>query len=239
MLISGTASAALYDLKTDWSDTNNPNGPWTYRQGVTTLGLVGDWAFAAVQPAWADAIVGSPGHIPTWLRLTADGTPDAVDGLAGDILGHSQDDFSGVGKGLASVLWTSPEGGLLSINGHAWIARDINRAVEVDILLNGVLVRNALLFHGDPYNRSTPCDIATCFGGSGSIAGVPINPGDTVELQLVTGVFGANPPVGDLVGVNLTLNVDPVAVIPEPQSYALFGGGIGLLFALKRIVRPA
>jgi len=30
---SAVPAAAIYDLRTDWSDTNNSNGAWAYRQG--------------------------------------------------------------------------------------------------------------------------------------------------------------------------------------------------------------
>ena len=35
--LPASAGATLYDLKADWSDANNPNGVWTYRQGATNL----------------------------------------------------------------------------------------------------------------------------------------------------------------------------------------------------------
>ena len=36
VLVAATrAWATPFDLKTDWSDTANPNGPWSYRGGAS------------------------------------------------------------------------------------------------------------------------------------------------------------------------------------------------------------
>jgi hypothetical protein len=169
------------------------------------------------------------------MKLTADAMPDGVDALQGDVIGHSQDDFSGISNGIGNILWTAPAAGLLSISGNAWLARNISRAVEVDVLVNGNLLRTALLFDGDAYDRANPCAIASCFSGLGPLSGIGISSGDTVELRLVTGTFGTNPPVGDFVGVNLTLDLQQgQPLVPEPQTYALFGTGLAAVAWLKR-----
>ena len=35
--VTTNAATQVYDLKTDWSDTQNPNGTWSYRQGDSLL----------------------------------------------------------------------------------------------------------------------------------------------------------------------------------------------------------
>ena len=35
--------SVFYDLATDWSDTNNPNGAWIYREGTNALPHVAAW----------------------------------------------------------------------------------------------------------------------------------------------------------------------------------------------------
>ena len=59
LLLPVCHAATIYDLKTNWSDTNNPNGVWAYRQGTTILshqtdigtvccgtnsGIIGGWS---------------------------------------------------------------------------------------------------------------------------------------------------------------------------------------------------
>jgi len=65
----------IYDLKTDWSDLTNPNGPWSYREGNNVLPHVDDWLglsndFTGVQPAWARAETGNT-HVPSWMKVVS------------------------------------------------------------------------------------------------------------------------------------------------------------------------
>jgi len=48
LLLSSLATAlstqgATYDLNADWSDSSNPNGVWTYREGTNALPHVTAW----------------------------------------------------------------------------------------------------------------------------------------------------------------------------------------------------
>jgi hypothetical protein len=61
-----TARAVTYDLNADWSDSANPNGVWTYREGTNALS--GD--FVTAQPAWARNAVGSS-NLPPWFKSSA------------------------------------------------------------------------------------------------------------------------------------------------------------------------
>ena len=67
---AGSASAAVYDLKTDWSDAANANGVWTYREGNNALPHVASWqsslgGYTSPQPGWAASENGNP-RIPFW-----------------------------------------------------------------------------------------------------------------------------------------------------------------------------
>src|ERR1041385_8263407 len=37
LTLNTNAATQVYDLKADWSDTQNPNGTWSYRQGESLL----------------------------------------------------------------------------------------------------------------------------------------------------------------------------------------------------------
>src|SRR5215471_4363381 len=89
-------AATIYDLKTDWSDTNNPNGVWGYRQGSTLLPHNNDISVCCGGPssgitaAWAPSPF-SGDFLPWWARAT--GNNSASGFLAGDITVHSVDGF--------------------------------------------------------------------------------------------------------------------------------------------------
>ena len=54
IFLPGIGYTATYDLKNDWSDSLNPNGVWTYRQGDVALPLQNDYyGNGSNQKAWA------------------------------------------------------------------------------------------------------------------------------------------------------------------------------------------
>src|SRR2546422_3848490 len=69
---SAVSAATIYDLKTDWSDTNNPNGTWAYRQDGSTLPhndvsvCCGSPGFG-INAAWAPGSVAG-NFLPLWAK---------------------------------------------------------------------------------------------------------------------------------------------------------------------------
>ena len=105
------ASADTYDLGADWSDTANPNGPWSYNgwDGLITT-HVDDWNSQELglgQPAWASW--SSDGYLPCWFKSTK----TYLDFLPGDIVTHNSH------SGPSHITWTSPMAGTVEqiING--------------------------------------------------------------------------------------------------------------------------
>ena len=56
--------------------------------------------------------------------------PGGFDGLTGDIIVHTTDDFRSLLMGDANVIWTSNVNGVANITGEAWMLRDIGRGNE-------------------------------------------------------------------------------------------------------------
>ena len=70
-LSPAAAGATVWDLADDWSDTQNPNGPWSYNAGASPIPTnFPNWAGSG-NPAWAAAPSGF-GHIPVWAKLQVD-----------------------------------------------------------------------------------------------------------------------------------------------------------------------
>src|SRR6266478_1004430 len=124
LALKGAAPSAAFSLSGDWSNTTNPNGPWSYNQGSTPLPLVPVWtagnsAFAGCnQPAWAPSNLGG-NFLPALMNansctVSSLGT-DPINGLAnvmpGDIVTHTVDGFNGTpANGVANFLFTLPTG---------------------------------------------------------------------------------------------------------------------------------
>jgi len=226
---AGSASAAVYDLKTDWSDAANANGVWTYREGNNALPHVASWqsslgGYTSPQPGWAASENGNP-RIPFWHKSIG-AENFAHDYQAGDIVVHTQDDSSGVGQGPANVLWTNPGGSPVAlVSGAVWMGRDIGRSNHWALLKNSTVLSEGDIASGDPFSRAVPFNLAAGTGGPAALANIPVAPGDTLQLRL-TQTGGP----GDFVGVNFTVTTG----VPEPGTFSLLGAGVFLFIRRRR-----
>lgn len=210
------SAATIYDLKADWSDTNNPNGPWAYRQGTTLLpfqpglGVIccgvlpfGGWAPSANPHAFLPMIVRSV--------LAAEGA------LPGDIWIHSVDDGNGKSaNGQANVTWTAPSDGVIDIALGLWHAQtSYNRSNDFYLTLRTALLDSGTISATNGKTRINPYTFNT--------TGLSVHTGDVIQLTLqrTPGQFS-----GTSTGVNLTITLTPV---PEPATCALLLSGLAAL----------
>lgn len=237
----GSAFAA--NLQADWSDVQNPNGPWTiwkgtYFEAPTPLPSVPDWTPLSdtdpgyggpsgsgghiAQPAWATGTQNG-NFLPAWFKAAVDPSLPDTDWKAGDIIVHTTDPFNGA-DGTTSVLFTSPSAGLVNITGGVWDARHIGRANTWDLLVDGVIFASGLT-PGEDYSQD---GIDRNFPSNFFLQDVPVQQGSGVELRL-TRLGGA----GDFLGVNLDVQYN-TAVVPVPPALPLLGSALAVLGLLRR-----
>jgi len=202
-------NAHCFSLAGDWSDSVNPNGPWSYNAGDIPLPYnVANWPLGefGAQTAWANSnTVGT--FIPGWFKSISNAQ---YDWLVGDVIVHSTDDVNGVNNGLANVTWTSPASGIYDINGGLWMGRDIGRSNDWNLYLEDDVLASGSLFTGDIYSRANPYFF--------NIQGVNIAEGSVLKMEFVkTSDFG------EFIGVDLNINN---SVVPEPATMLLFGTGL-------------
>lgn len=218
--------AAVYDLKSDWSNIDNPNGPWALRQGSTPLPWVPDIGSIGLpgQGAWVPSA--APGNfLPIWWKAAYNGAPFGYNYLANDIVTHSQDFGNGGSNGPGNVAWTSPVAGTIDIAGSLWSARsfDLGRANEWAIYLNGNSLASGTGL-GISYTRAAPLQLP-------DLNDIAIGIGDVVELR----IFVASGLLGDAAGVNLTITTtEATSPIPEPASIAVLATGAFALGMRRR-----
>src|SRR5687767_3705287 len=192
-----SATAIVFDLRTDWSNTSNPNGAWSYlvNGAVAPSGTRGGDSFGppGPPPVWGS------GHIG-WSQ--SNGSQNSyLDLQTGDIYGHGET------VSPISILWTSPITETVHVTGGVWALRE-GRSNDWSVTLNGsTLMASGQVFTGDPFNRANPNPFDFT---------VAVQPGDFLELRIVPTSGQAS---GDYSGVNFT-------VVPEPAPAALAALGL-------------
>jgi hypothetical protein len=212
LVLGGIANANLYNLSGDWSNTNNPNGVWSYyvNGAPATLGTRGSDAFA--NPPGAPAIWGdNTANYIGWSKSNGSEINNGWDLQTGDVYGHTPN------YGSIEIRWTSPVTGQVEVSGGLWAIRDIGRWNWCELTLNGSPVFSTMVGSGDAYSRSNPIPVSYS---------ADLNAGDVLGFRAS--------PMGtpDYVAANLTIETTPV---PLPGAVLLGALGLGAAgWRLKR-----
>lgn len=197
------AALTLYDLASDWSDAQNPNGVWAYELGgvpaPATIRTGDTWS--TPQPMW-----GIPDSHVGWSR--SNGTEQfssPPDWQAGDVFVHTND----VDTNDTTVSWTSPSAGTIDLTLALWMARDIGRSVHWKLMLDGALVAEGDLSSGDPYDSGNPLEFQA--------TALPVAAGAVLRLDLDETSFG-----GDYVVVDLGVALTSSQGLLGPSPYLCF-----------------
>ncbi len=214
------AHAAVHDLATDWSFTENPNGVWTYLGGETPFGsTVSDWL--GFGRAWTNGDTYESGLTPMLMRYDGvSGPAQQLEALAGDIVTHTRDtDASGNTDALV-VRFVAPTAGVAQISGSLWDAQlNEDRDQLWQLLVDGVVQASGVVLGDGTEGRVNPDTFA--------LSDISLQSGDAVELR----VRADNDTIGGFVGMNLSVTVSPV---PEPGTWMMATAGLLGLGAWRR-----
>ena len=221
LALAAPAQAVIsFDLTADWSDTANPNGAWSYREGTNLLPHVGAWQglagdFSSAQPAWARFDVGTS-NLPCMFKSSAI-VGIVHDWIDGDVACHSTDNFNGIGSGTANITWTSPAAGVVTLTGAIWMGRDIGRGNHWSLSLDGAPLTSGDVASGDPWSRTSPMDFSVGSGGASALVAIPVNAGSVIKLDLAK---TASP--GDYSVIRMHADLVPTADVAPGESRAGF-----------------
>jgi hypothetical protein len=147
------AAPQVYDLKTDWSDTQNPNGTWSYRST--------DYGELFINDPYAWLLTSDPED--GWIKKST--SPIAVPGVLE--VGDSYISLGGLVNGII-VRWTVPASGTITISAALWDVH-VDRPVFAPATPWQLLHNGGLLTEG-----SVP---------RGLLLDVPVQAGDSLDLN--------------------------------------------------------
>ena len=126
---SSLGNAQTYNVFTDFSSANNPNGVWSYEDEFgSLLGSTGDY-FGSGDAGWA---VGPPSPVG-WIAMTA---PRFLFPAVG-FIGHGERPFETTGQ----VVWTAPSAGRVTLSGGIYKP---NEPTQPPLSVRAVRYSNAL-----------------------------------------------------------------------------------------------
>ncbi len=179
--LAGTAVAAgagtTYDLRSQWVNGSNPNGPWVLVQGATPLPYIRSWTSPPKQPAYAPgpATDQHPGdYIPAWFKLVK-GAQTSEDG---HIILHTTDPANGAENGPGSVIFLVPRAGTATISGYEYPASFAvgGRPQAWRVLVNGVVEVSGTDPDNGTYSQQNPQTFR--------LKKITVNAGDMIELTI-------------------------------------------------------
>lgn len=165
-----------WDLSADWSDTANPNGPWSYNAGSAPIAThLSDWS--AGLPAWVLAPAPSYGHIPLWASANCSFIEaSGFDLSCGTVICHSNDPANGTDVDLANITWTSPVTGAATVDFATWAAGDGDGRSNAWRLYHGAtLLAEGVVGDGDAYDSAHPAT----YGGT-----LNLTEGDVLRIEV-------------------------------------------------------
>ena len=224
LCLAAGAHAQSYDLRANWSDAQNPNGTWVYRDAAGPLPAVSAWQgapWAAPQAGWARAASLPGAYLPFCFRSNG-GEDFAHDWLAGDIVMHTANWplLAPVETVVSGVAWGSPLDGMVKIIGGVWPGRVGARSHWARLLHNQD--QAAVIFVVSPRNsRANPQHFTDGLIPGSSEVDRDVVRGDTIAIELRP---WNQEQLGDFVGINLNIIVC-IGATRQPGHALMCPGG--------------
>lgn len=175
LTVTANAATQVYDLKTDWSDTQNPNGTWSYRDYGGAL-LSNDpfpWTYSCNGEPQGVLRTSEASVVPGFLEL-------------GDIY------LLPTGCGVM-LRWTAPASGTINVSGNSW-----GCGITWTLTHDGSALSSGETLH--TFNtRDLPYQFSYGSGGAAALQNIAVQAGDQVEMFS----FGFEVPC--VVGLNFTI----------------------------------
>ncbi|WP_408998115.1 hypothetical protein ACJ77P_09750 [Syntrophus buswellii] len=213
--------ATTYDLATDWSKIDNPNGTWAVWKGSELLQhqvgtgspMTAGMDFFAMGNSWGN-------FLPAWWQ-----------GTDNNIYTHSWDSSNGGTYGESILTWTAPEAGTISLSGCIWYDHaGVSRSNDFSLYLGSTLLATGTISHASHNGEANALTFLDALVAGQALNDLAVDKDDVVSLYVVES-RGQN--WGSVAGVELTIT-ETAAPVPLPGALLLFGHGLAGLAILKR-----
>lgn len=221
-------AATVYDLSSDFSNTSNPNGVWSFTQGSTALAHYASSTANALNPALADGYWGTGNNLnvntPEVAKVTVNGSTivdySDADFVTGDVILHSAN--PGTGAPLF-INWTAPTAGTINVSGLTWYAHSpVSRSNDVLVTLGSDTLAS------DVVSSSTHKGKSNAF--SYSFSGLAVSAGTVLSIRYTP---TAGQEFGSIAGLSETVTFT-ASPVPESSTWALMVAGLGVLASVAR-----
>jgi hypothetical protein len=196
------------DTHKSWANNSNPNGVWSYDQGLSPLPYQSNLgsgncfsSASGISGGYAPGVTmgNSPPCLPAFFKATGNAA-NPNDWQMGDVIVHAQDPSNGAGEGQATLVWTSPVSATFTFTGAVWYAHSVVQrsddfvlSMGSTVLASGIVAFNSVIGN----NRSNPATFS-------SAAPIAIRAGQQITLV----VQHSSNSVGALAGLRLSITLN-------------------------------
>lgn len=198
-------ATASWNLSSDWSDANNPNGPWTYSDGLGMPIETRQSGWVELEDAWAGAVDGGSGWAVSKERRVEPDLPAGSVFTLGD----------------TTLQWTSPVSGEIEIRGALWLAGDRRRKMSWVLSQNGEPFTERAGVSRSLGISSEPFAFANGTAGLGVLTRT-VEVGDVIEL----GISADQKPEVTGVHLEFVMSTKDLASSVSEVEFTSSGGGL-------------
>ena len=197
------AEKLTYDLNRDWSNTQNPNGTWSYNENNQPISVFQQfwWGQSGWGYLWiGDGCIIKGNYFEGLTDPWGDVIGPAFDWQPGDVMMHALSLPYGGDSTFLNVKWTSPGDGMIDINGRAWdgqIFADRDVAWVLVVGGNAVAQRPSVI---GLHRVDAEAQFASNLTAGASLKHIRIKQGDVVEFRVMAKTY-----YGHFIGVEETI----------------------------------
>lgn len=213
-LVAPLASAGVFNLTSDFSDTANPNWQWTFTRGGTPFQHFISTINHPLNPAATNGFWGTSStsdYQSSVLKMTGNGPLGGhalTDFLAGDVMCHG----TNTGGPDTEIVWGGQVRGTVTVTGKVWYGHSgVNRVGRYELRHNAAVLSSSNVAVAN--NRPNPI----LFNGGGTIS---LQPGETIRLGILP---AAGQQFACFMGVDMTVTFTPHPCPPDITFGAIPG----------------